>query len=279
MQENWLLFTIIAGVSSVAFNTYNRGTLKAGHDSTVYAWLFELIRCIFFALLIPFGYYLVATPKNILTLILLGLSELVGVYLYMKMHAVTELSVSSIISRFRVISLPIFAFIFLGERLSMLQYVGIMTIFTGCLVVAGMKHVRGTKGIWYALGFVLVNSLSTVLMKSASSTASIAIVNTAFSLPAAVLIPVIMKNSLSRIHLTVKPILKSTLFASAFNILTMYCLVRAYQLASASQVNSVFQGVTSLAVVVGIMLFNEHDHKLLKVIGALLTTLGIILLV
>lgn len=221
-----------------------------------------------------------ATPKNIFTLVILGLSELVGVYLYMKMHAVTELSVSSIISRFRVISLPIFAFIFLGERLSMSSIRRhLMTIFTGCLVVVGMKHVRGTKGIWYALGFVLVNSLSTVLMKSASSTASIAIVNTAFPLPAAVLIPVIMKNSLSRIHLTVKPILKSTLFASAFNILTMYCLVRAYQLASASQVNSVFQGVTSLAVVVGIMLFNEHDHKLLKVIGALLTTLGIILLV
>lgn len=279
MFNNWLVLAVIAGISSVLFNVMNRGTLKDGHDSTVYAWLFELIRFIFFASLIPFDHFLLCGPRTTIILISLGFSELIGVYLYMKMHAHTELSISSIISRFRILLVPLFAFIFLGERLSMIQYVGITTIFAGCLVIVGMKDIRGTKGVWYALGFVLVNAISNVLIKAASGVASTAIVTAAFSLPAAILIPIIMKSSISRIRLTTTPMLKATLLASAFNILTMYTLVKAYAMVSAGQVNSVFQGVTALAVVVGILFFNERDHKLLKLLGATLTTIGIILLV
>lgn len=54
---------------------------------------------------------------------------------------------------------------------------------------------------------------------------------------------------------------------------------RAYQLAAAGQVNSIFQGVTALTVIIGIIFFNERNHKRLKIVGAILTTVGIILLV
>lgn len=279
MISNWLVLTIVAGISSVLFNTMNRGTLKKGHDSTVYAWLFELIRFIFFALLIPFDHFLICGTHTTILLISLGFTELIGTYLYMKMHSHTELSISSILSRFRVLLVPLFAFIFLGERLTLIQYIGVGAIFSGCLVVVGMKHIRGTKGIWYALGFVVVNTISNILIKSATEVASTSIVTAAFSFPAAILIPVLMKSSLSRIRFTTGPILKSTLLASVFNIITMYTLVKAYSLASAGQVNSVFQGITALTVVIGIFFFNERDHKLLKIIGAILTTVGILLLI
>lgn len=279
MVSNWIILTVVAGISSVLFNALNRGTLKDGHDSTVYAWLFELVRFIFFTLLIPLDHFLICGPRTTITLVSLGFTELVGVYLYMKMHSHSELSVSSILSRFRVLLVPIFAFIFLGERLTLFQYLGVGTIFAGCLVVLGMKHIRGTKGIWYAIGFVLVNTISNILIKSASDVASTTIISTAFSFPAAILIPVIMKSSITRIRFTAAHIFKSVLIASIFNIVTMYALVKAYALASAGQVNSVFQGITAISVVVGVLLFNERDHILLKVIGAALTTIGIILLV
>ncbi len=279
MQHSWLILAIISGISSVIFNTLNRGTLKNGHDSTVYSWLFETIRFLFFFALIPFDSFLICSWGSTAILILLGFSELAGVYLYMKMHAATELSVSSILSRLRVILVPIIAFIFIGERLTLLQYVGVTTIFAGCLVVAGMKHIRGTKGIWYALGFVIVNSVSNVILKSASGIASTSIVTAAFSFPSVVLIPVIMKSARVRIRFTFRPILKSTLLASLFNVITMYTMVLAYKLATAGQVNSVFQGVTSLSVIVGIFFLNERDHKWLKLVGAALTTVGILLLV
>ncbi len=279
MFQNWLVLAIVAGVSSVFFNAANRQALKNGEDSTVYAWIFELIRFIFFASLIPFNYFLICSARTTTTLILLGFSELAGVYLYMKMHSHTELSISSILSRLRVLLVPMFAFVFLGERLTTLQYIGIITIFTGCLVVVGMKNIRNTKGIWYALAFVIVNTLSTLLLKSASSVASTAIVSAAFSFPAAALIPLIMKSPRKRIAFSTSILFKPTLLAAAFNIITMYALVTSYQLAPAGQVNGVFQGATTLSVVFGIIFLNERDHKLLKIIGAALTTAGIILLV
>lgn len=279
MHISWLLLTVVSGISSVIFNTLNRGTPKDGHDSTVYSWLFETIRFLFFFALIPFDSFLICSWHSTVILITLGFSELAGIYLYMKMHSHTELSVSSILSRLRVILVPIVAFIFLGERLTWLQYLGVTTIFAGCLVVAGMKHIRDTKGIWYALGFVVVNSVSNVILKSASGLASTSIVTAAFSFPSVILIPVIMKSARIRIRLSTRPIFKSTLFASIFNIITMYTLVLAYKSATVGQVNSVFQGVTTLAVVVGIFFFNERDHKWLKLVGAVLTTIGILLLV
>jgi drug/metabolite transporter (DMT)-like permease len=279
MVQNWLVLAIVAGVSSVFFNAANRQTLKNGEDSTVYAWIFELIRFIFFASLIPFNYFLLCSARTTTILILLGFSELAGVYLYMKMHSHTELSISSILSRLRVLLVPMFAFVFLGERLTTLQYIGIITIFTGCLVVVGMKNNRSTKGIWYALAFVIVNTFSTLLLKSASSVASTAIVSAAFSFPAAVLIPLIMKSPRKRITFSTSILFKPTLLAAALNIITMYALVTSYQLAPAGQINGVFQGVTTLSVVFGIIFLHEKDHKLLKIIGGVLTTIGIILLV
>lgn len=279
MQANWLVLTVISGLSSVVFNTLNRDTLKNGHDSTVYSWLFEVIRFLFFAALIPFDYYLVCSSKNTFLLIALGFSELIAIYLYMKMHASAELSVSSVLSRLRVVLVPMFAFIFLGERLSSLQYLGVTAIFIGCLVVAGMKHLRGTKGVWYAIGFVLVNTISTVILKYVSNIASVPIVSAAFSFPAAVLIPIIMQSARSRIQLNLKLIFQPTLLAAIFNILTMYTLIMAYQSAPVGQVNTLFQAVTSLAVVAGIFILNERDHKWLKLLGAALTTIGVILLV
>jgi len=56
-------------------------------------------------------------------------------------------------------------------------------------------------------------------------------------------------------------------------------MVAALKQANASQVVGVFQGVSMLAVVVGIFVLNEHDHKIKKLIAAAITTVGIILLV
>jgi len=115
-------------------------------------------------------------------------------------------------------------------------------------------------------------------MKQATNIASTAIVNTTFSLPAALLIPIIMKSSRLRLP-TARIIFRPTLIASAFNIVTMYSLVTAYRLAPVSQVNTTFQGVSALSVLVGIIALRERKYIPLKLVGAALTTIGIMLLV
>lgn len=278
MLSNWLFFVVVAGLSSIVFNFFNRSILTRHPDSTIYAWLFEVIRLVFFLLLIPFDYRFSFTPFSLLVLLALGLSELFGVYLYMKMHAHTELSISSILSLLRVILVPLFAFIFLGERLTTLQYLGTSIIFAGCLVVSVNGEIRHSRGIKYAYGFVLINTLSNVLLKLATIYASTPIVSAAFSLPAAILIPVLMHRTNARLP-TLKNIWRPTFIATFFNILTMYAIVSAYQLAPAGQVNSVFQGITVFAVLIGIIFLNERKHLALKLFGAALTSIGILLLV
>lgn len=278
MPETWLLFAALGALGSIIFNYFNRYVLRSGADSTVYAWLFELIRSIFFLAAIPFGSFVIHSWSTYLLLLALGLTELLGVYLYMKMHAHTELSVSVTIQRLKVILVPLAAFFFLAERLTSTQYLGIIIIFLGCLAVAGSGNIRKTKGLWYTLGFVFVNTASNLLLKASTSHASTAIVTAAFSLPAAALIPFLMKSTKLRLP-TAKNILKPTLLASAFNILTMYGVVSAYRLAPAGLVSGTFQGISTLSVLVGIVFLNERKHIPLKLTGAALTTIGIILLV
>jgi len=279
MVQTWILLTLIAGLGSVGFNTQNRKTLKDGEDSTVYAWLFEISRATIFALLIYFDRFFIFSWANLGVLLALGMTELVGVYFYMKMHAYTELSVSSIISRFRVILIPLAAFIFLGERLTNTQYLGVLAIFVGCLVVAGNGKIRGTRGFWYALAFVFVSVISNILIKMSTAFASNSVVAMAFSLPSAILIPLIMKSTFVRFRISIPHILRPTIGATLLNVVTMYALVAAYRLAPVSLVNSMFQSITTLSVVVGIFFLQENDHKTLKLVGAALTTIGIITLI
>lgn len=278
MWPLWLTLTLVSGAASLVFNYFNRRTLGRGGDSTVYAWFFELCRLLFFLALIPFDYHLVINFNNLAILAALGLSELVGVYYYMKMHAHAELSISSILSRLRVILVPIAAFLFLGERLAPTQYLGIAIIFTGCLAVSVNGQVRGTKGLSYALAFIVANTFSNIFLKQATSFASTPIVTATFSLFPALLIPLLMQNVRTRLP-TLRPMLRPILAAAFFNIITMYGLVSAYRLAPAGQVNSVFQGTTIFAVIIGIVFLREKNNIPLKLTGALLTTLGIILLV
>jgi len=114
MQNSWILLALIAGLASNASNFFSRFLLKNGEDSTVFAWYFEFVRLIVFALIAFFDFKLIITFKSILLLLAMGLSELACVYVYMKMHANSHLSISAIISRTRLIWVPFFAFLLLG---------------------------------------------------------------------------------------------------------------------------------------------------------------------
>ncbi len=254
MLNNWLFLIIISGLASNFFNTILRRTLKDGRDSTAYAWWFELFRFIFFALLLPWDYSFVFSYSNLFWLLLLGLSEVVGVYTYMKMHSLTELSISSIITRLRSIWVAILAFALLGERLTLWQYVGVATVVLGTLVVQHSYKLRLDKSMKVAILFTLASAVSTIIMKHTTTYASVSVINIAFTL-------------------------RSNLAASLFNNITMLTLVAALKLTNASQVVGVFQGVTMLAVVIGIFVLDERDHKVRKLVAAAITTLGIMLLV
>ena len=279
MLQNWLFLIIISGLASNGFNTVLRHTLKNGQDSTAYAWWFEVLRTIIFLMFLPWDHQVVYSPTNLFWLIALGLSEVVAVYTYMRMHGTTELSISSTITRMRSIWIAILAFTFLGERLTPWQYIGIMIIVVGTLIARESGKVRVDKSLKTALIFTIASAVSPIIMKHTTTYASVSVINLAFSLPAVIALPILMRDPITRMKSAFSKTIKSNLIASVFNVITMFTMVAALKQANASQVVGVFQGVSMLAVVVGIFVLNEHEHKLKKLIAAAITTVGIILLV
>lgn len=278
-MNNWLLFTVIGGVSSSGFNIFLRKTLRANADSTAYAWWYEVIRALFFASFIPFFPQFRYSPLNVLLLLALGLTEFVAVYLYMKMHSLAELSLSAIVMQLRSVWVPIIAFFLIGEKLTLAQWGGVALVVGGAIVVARPKSLKWDRGLTTAFLMTLVGSLSGVILKETSGFASIPINMFFFSLPPIILLPLFMKNPLARIRNRWGTIVKLNFPASACNIVSMFALTAALRLGSAGQITAIFQGVSMLSVAVGVFFLNEREHKGDKLIAAVLTIIGIALLV
>ena len=101
MIPSWFWLAAGAGIIGNGFNFVNRFSLRGQQDSTAYAWWFEFLRLVVFGTLAMFNFQLAVSSKSLSMLVSLGLVELVAIYLYMKMHAFTELSLSAIIVRLR----------------------------------------------------------------------------------------------------------------------------------------------------------------------------------
>jgi drug/metabolite transporter (DMT)-like permease len=210
MLNNWLFLIILSGLASNFFNTILRRTLKDGRDSTAYAWWFELFRFIFFVLF-TVGLFLCLFLLQSVLVAHVGSERSRRAHTYMKMHSLTELSISSIITRLRSIWVAILAFAILGERLTLWQYVGVATVVLGTLVVQHSYKLRLDKSMKVAIIFTLASAISTIIMKHTTTYASVTVINIAFSLPSVVLLPMLMKNPLSRIKTTLPVTFRSSL--------------------------------------------------------------------
>src|SRR6266480_2941236 len=101
LLPTWLILSILTGFASNSYNFLNRFLLKDGDDPISYAWYTEVLRFILFSFFAIFDWKFVITSESLFILMLVGLSEFISVYFYMKMHAYNDLSISTILSRTR----------------------------------------------------------------------------------------------------------------------------------------------------------------------------------
>lgn len=279
MLNNWLFLIVLAGICASVFNSLLRRELRNGRDPTTYAWWYELIRLVFFGLLIPFYPRFDFSWTHLCLLGLLGLVEFGSVYVYMKMHSATELSLSTIIMQLRNVYVPILAFFVFGEILTLTQWLGIVLVVIGAIIVAHPRSLTVDRSISFALIASLMTALSSIMVKVTGSFASLPIVLFAFSLPSVILFPLFMKNPLIRLKAAFHNVVRHNLPASMFNIVTMFALVTALRLGPVGTATGIFQGVSMLAVASGVLFLGEREHNIEKVFAAVVTTIGILLLV
>lgn len=276
---NWFVLSTLAGLASNGFNITNRTALKDNGDATAYGWWFELVRTTFFLGVLIFTTVPTLTVSMILPLTLVGLAELFSVYVFMKMHAYTHLSISSVISRLRVIWSPLIAYFLVSERLSLPEYFGIIAIFIGIAIVTSPKEIKQDKGIKIALVFSFSSALLSTVMKQASNVATTELIIISQGIIPLLVLPFLMKRGFVRIMDSVGNNLSKILLAGIFNIASSYLLVEALHLMDASKAVGLYQAMTLFSVFYGIFVLNEKDKLVRKIIGSIIVIIGVILTV
>ncbi len=274
----WLLLSLFTGLSANGFNFLNRFLLRDGDDSTAYAWYFQLIRVLVFGTLAIFDWHIILTPYSIFLFILLGISEFIGTYWYMKMHAYSDLSISAILTRTRLIWVPIIAFFLINEKLTIPDYIGIVIIFLGVSLTITPKKLVVDKGALYANLSAFIIAINVVITKMLLPYGSNAIIMTALALPSIFLFPLFMKNSPKRIETLFKTNIILKTFAIGISLITLYLFMAALRIGDASKVNAVYQGMMIISVVAGIIFLKERKNIGRKLIGATITVVGVVLL-
>jgi drug/metabolite transporter (DMT)-like permease len=279
LLSSWIILAILAGIASNAFNFLNRYLLKDKEDATAYAWFFETVRFFFFivvALIIDWKFVL--TTQSVILFLLLGFTEWISVYWYMKMHEHSHLSISSILSRTRLIWIPIIAFFLIHENLKLLEYAGILIIFSGLIVVVSPKKFFVDKGATYAILAAFMIALNTVIIKMALPYESNTLINASISFIPALFFPFTMKNAKPRIMKILQNNLSIKLLAFGANIISVYLFTVALRLGEPGKVNAIYQGMFITSILTGIIFLHEKQDIKKKLIGAVITIIGVIVL-
>jgi len=275
---SWIFIAFLAGVCSNASNFFSRVILTDEADTNIYAWFFEFVRVAFFGVLIFFDYHLIVSIKNVLLLLGMGMTEFISIYFYMKMHAYSHLSISTVISRTRLIWTPIIAFILLKEELHVITYIGIGILFLGLLIATSPKKLIPDKGQIYAHIASFIIAVNIVQTKMNTPFASNSVLLVFMALPTALLFPLLMKKSVKRIkHFFRKNILIKVLSAVA-NIGAIYLFTVAVRVGSAGIVTALYQSAMILSVLAGIFLLHEKQDIKRKLFGSFITLVGVLIL-
>ena len=275
---NWITLAVLAGLASTAFNFFNRYILKDKDDSTMYAWYQESLKVIIFGSIAFFDWKFILTDTSIIIFILLGLTEWIAVYLYMKMHYFAHLSISSIISRTRMIWVAVIAFILLGERLEIPEYIGILILFFGLSIVVAPNKLFVDKGAMYANLAAFMIALNTVIIKMALPYASISVINIIMVLPAALFFPMLVKDFRKKASVTLRTNLKLKSLNTFISVASLYLLTMALGLGDSSKVMAIYQGMLIFSVLAGIIFLKERENAGRKIVGAIITIIGVIML-
>lgn len=278
MIASWVVIAFISGLLSNTSNFLHRFLLKDDKDPALYTWFLEVTRLLVAFIFLFFNFHLILASKTLFLMLSLGGVEAISIYVYMKQHAFTSLSISTIISRTRLIWTALFAFMFLGEHLSLMAYIGIAVLFFGLSVGTAPRKIMADKGMKYSYLSAILISISNNLFKGASTIASAPVIVAAMAIPTVIVYPFILKNSKQRIKTFFQIKLLNKTIAALTNVGALFFLLWAISLGPVSIVNAIYQGTMIFAILAGIIFLKEREDVAKKLIGTVIALVGVMLL-
>lgn len=275
-MELWILLAIIGGVGSNIFNFLTRYALKDGDDAVTFAWFFELMRGIIFAVAVLAGPPQAVTLSGGALLFVVGIIEAVCIYLYMKMHSDAHLSISAVIIRMRLIWIPILAFFLLHEALRSHEYISILILFSGLLIAGAPHKLKSDKGVRYAYIFSFFAALLAVAMKMASEWFTPSMIIFAMSVPSIVVLPFLVRDPRKKIRELANERLAAKVGVGLINAGSFYLYTVALRWGPVSVVQAIYQSMMIFSIAMGIILLGEREDIPRKIIGTAITLAGIL---
>lgn len=278
MIPYWVTLAIIAGLFSNVGNFLFRFILRKDHDALAFAWYSELLRFSLFAIVAAFNWHFVVSFKSVTLVLFTGIIETATIYYIVRMHGLAQLSISTLLSRTRLVWVPLLAFFFVGEHLRGLDYIGIAILFIGITIAIAPRHIVRDAGMKFALASAFLASVEIIGTKLLLPYMSIGVLNAAVFLPPILIMPLLMKSSGSRLVAEVKSNTLLKTIAVCMFFAANFLSTSALRIGDASKVSAVYYGMMVFAVLAGIIFLNERENIAKKIIGTLVVLGGIFLL-
>lgn len=278
MESYWLAFAIVAGMASNIANFITRKIIKDEKDVLTFSLFLEIFKVPIFTILAFFDFYINLSPKTVLLLVAIVASEPIAIYLYMKMHELNHLSISSIITRTRMIWVAILAFLLIGESLKIVNYIGIAVIFLGLSTVVSPRRFFVDKGIKIATLFSFEVAIFVVLLKELTKDISLPLIILFTLIPSSLIFFLKIRNKKQTINSFVKNKFKLKTIFAIVNFIGFYGYIIAIKHGPVSIVTAIYQSMIIFAVLGGIIFLKEHEDIAKKIAGSAITVLGILLL-
>lgn len=280
MNFLWIFFAILSGLADIGYNLSTRKALKDRVSVVEFSWWMNFIRSLIFLPSLFWIKNLNLGLQQVFILFALGAITFINIHLFMKMHSLTELSLSTIIARLRMVWVPLIAFFLINERLTSLNYLGVFIIFMAVLVVSSPKKIILDKTLNVAFVFSISTSLLAISQKAASVFTPIPLIILVMSLPTVVFVPFITKNPKEKIFFHWNKHVGEKILIAFFGILVAYFFVTSLNLGGkTSATSAIYQGISVFGVAVGIFFLKEKGDLPRKILAGILTLLGIIFLV
>lgn len=276
----WFSLALISGLASAIDKVLNRHALKNRNNALAYSVIYLFLTATF---TLPFVFPLKIDLTQRLFLLILAQSGIwaVASVLGFAAHKSTDVSLSSIISRARILWLIPLGFLFLDERLSLYSILGVMLIFFGLAMLFYKGNIHKHKGVHLVLissVFAAFGSVTNAILVREYLNPAQVTFTTMFGQAVVLLIVLILRGkSLEKIKDVLSHSWLITLIATMLEAFAYITLSSAYKIGLASSVTAVYMAVSIVVVWFGILFLKERNSLKSKIISSILVTLGVIL--
>jgi len=282
---SWFVLAVLSIIAASIANILNKILMDEGKsDAMLSSIIFQLTLTFFFVIIAIFkGFVMPPIWQYPLNFALAGFFYGMGTYCIFKALKYIESSEATIISSSVVLITIASAFIFLHERLTLTNIIGVILIVIAVIGVslknrAGKKDLD-KKGIYYALGMALFYGLGATndaFLINRVDTISYLII---ISFLPGLFLTIISPKSLLKISYYVKPRNAFNMIVFSFfyvvSAISFYLALR--QGAQVSQLSSITRASVVLTVILAAIFLKENDRFWQKIFFGCLVLIGVFL--